>query len=282
MSTLSAVQAIKNVGSVVICDYATGVPYPLVQSVDSVEIKPKVDKATLANARGVLDEDIGLVTYEVSMTAYEYGEGLFKNLFGGRTTDYSAIAAINDIANIGGTSAYSVTTGAVPGLNTGDSANIKVGYYRAVVKTATTMTLYRMTDVSANDGLSKPIDDTMIAVDDIAITANVATNITGYGIKLTGGSGTIAMTIGDFMEFRVSPAVAGWKHEVGIANPTYKLVSAFIYPRKKNSNYRCLYIRKFLLTPVDTLVNKDYSKYTLSASLLLDSTVDKTWEFIVN
>jgi hypothetical protein len=276
---LQNIEALKGLGSLVIANYATGVPITILQSADDIKISPKVDKAVLQNSRGLLDEDIGQTSYEMSFTAYEYPIEFLEKAFAGLSTTFDAGPSIKNLAVVTGT-AYSATTG-VANVTITSTGDAKPGWYAVKAKTATTVSLYGTSDVSYADGSDQTVtNNTMLIQDDISITTGGVVAIAGFGFSFTGGSGTIGMTVGDSFEFYVHGSLAGWEHKVGIANTSYNYVSAVASARKKNGLYRFVKIHKFLLEPVEINMGKDYSKYEIKATLLYDSSKDSVYSLI--
>lgn len=265
-------KVMRGLHSLVIRDYETGVPISLIRSSDDFKLTPKVDKAALENSRGTIDEDIGATTWEMSFTGYEYIEDLMELQFGGNKTDLAAGPSIQFLKNVYGTSAYNPTTG-VAGVTVETATDIKPGLYVGKVKTATTVSLYCLSDASFQDGTNKEYlsQDCLIADDLAIVTAGGETLVTGFGINLVGGSGTIAMTIGDTFEFYVHGANAGFKLDIGLANTEYGYASVMATPKKKGGLYNAILVHKFLLEPHELNVGKDYSKWEVKATCILDS-----------
>lgn len=279
---LSNVEIIKGLGSLTICDYDTGVPITLLQSADNMKVTPSFEESKLETSRGVIDEDLGTPSYTLEFEAYEYGAALVEKCFGGVHSTYTATAAIEDIENLGDGDAYSATTGATPVLIPADAANLKYGQYTATAKTASTLTVYMTTDITRNEGEDVTVIDSLLIADDVAVTTGVitSTGLSDYGFGMTGGSGTIGMTVGDSFTFFVRPAQAGYRHDVGGTSSEYATVSAVAYPKKKNSIYRAVILHKFQLKPIAIEVGKEYSKYTISATLQYDSTKDAVFALV--
>lgn len=130
------------------------------------------------------------------------------------TTAASATGTIGTFTNVLNASVLEATTGiATVTLKASGEADLKDGQYIIKAKTATTVTVYALTDIEfkklgAANELSFLSED-LIVVDDLTIVASTATEILGLGVEMTGGSGTIGMTIGDTARFSVSSAHAG-------------------------------------------------------------------------
>lgn len=281
---LSAVEIIKSIGSFVICDYETGIPKYMLQSIENMEISPVKESSKLVVPRGTLDSDEEITGYDLKFKAYEYPLAAVEHMTGGvKTTDGAETnGEIVDIANVKGTSVYDTTTGCIPAIDTGDTDEIKYNIIVVEAKDTNTVTLYGMSDVAFKDGTDKSYaDDLCVIKDDVDITADTSTGITGFGFKLIGGTGTIGLVAGDTMRFRIRrPNKAGGKVIVGGVGTAFAAVTAFAFPKKKNDMYRAVHIYKFSVAGMPISMGKEYSQYEISASLIYDTTKDGYYEFI--
>lgn len=130
------------------------------------------------------------------------------------TTAASATGTVGDLANVMGTSAFKATTGiATATAKSGSSADLKDGIYIGVVVSATTVDIYALTDIEfkklGGAALSYVNEDLKITATPLTIVMASAVTIPNLGVELTGGSGTIAMVVGDTFRFSVRSAHAG-------------------------------------------------------------------------
>lgn len=130
------------------------------------------------------------------------------------TTAASATGTVGALTNILNSSVLNATTGiASVAAKSGATADLKDGVYIVKAKTATTVSIYALTDIEAKKvGAVNQLpflDEDLLVADDLTIVASTATEIVGLGVELTGGSGTIGMTIGDTARFSVNSAHAG-------------------------------------------------------------------------
>lgn len=130
------------------------------------------------------------------------------------TTAASATGTVGDLANVKGTSAFQATTGiaSVSALS-GSETDLKDGIYVGKVVSATTVDIYALTDIEFKNPGANPLsyvnEELKITATALTIVAATDVNIPNLGVKLTGGSGTIAMTIGDTFRFSVRSAHNG-------------------------------------------------------------------------
>ena len=111
-----------------------------------------------------------------------------------------------------GTSVVVATTGiASVSALAGSTADMKAGLYVVKVVTASTVDVYCLTDIEFANGTDLSfVDDTLkITATPLTIATGVDVTIPSTGVKLTGGSGVIAMTIDDTAIFYVAAAHGG-------------------------------------------------------------------------
>jgi len=154
------------------------------------------------------------ISAEWTATVKSMPDFLFELFLGASvsTTAASATGTVGTIANVYGTSAVEASTGiASVAAKSGSETDLKDGVYIVKVVSATTVDVYSLTDIEFLNGndLSYQDDDLKITASALTITASTAVEIPNTGIELTGGSGTIAMTIGDTARFEVKSAHAG-------------------------------------------------------------------------
>ena len=286
---LTNAEILKSIGSFMLLDYTTGLPFAFLQSIEDMKVVPKTTKSSLSVPRGRLDTSIDMIEYSMSFSAYEYPKALLERLYGSDATDLTDTASVEDIVNVVGDTIFDASapiTGCMVLLDVGDEDNLKPGHYVLEAKTGTTLSLYGVTDVSFNEGDNVEfLDDSYLIMDDITIASDASAAITDLndatlGFKLLGGSGTIAFDVGDTAEFRIHRAKTGFNLPVGIANYNFEKCKARAYPRKQNDIFRCIEIHKFSLEPVEVGMGKDYSKYTINADLEFDSVKGCVWNFL--
>lgn len=153
----------------------------------------------------------GPIAAELNLKVKEYPNFLIQ-LFLGKSPTLNAAEAggsVTALANFYGTSCFQATTGIASVLvipSTG-AADFKFGKYMVKVATSTTVDVYAMSDVDFARGsnVAAYTGDALKIQAGITITASTASNITSIGAKLTGGSGTIGMTVGDTAYFNIRP-----------------------------------------------------------------------------
>lgn len=152
----------------------------------------------------------GELSAQLQLKVREYPDFLFQ-LFGGLTpTENGADASgnVSTLTNKLNTSVMNATTGiASVAAISGSEGDLKFGKYVVVAKSPTTVDIYCSSDADFGRGTVGTYATS--ALDIVAmnqtITASTATNITGFGFKLMGGSGAIALVSGDTATFEIRP-----------------------------------------------------------------------------
>ncbi len=145
--------------------------------------------------------------------------------------------ATDEFTNSVGTSVSSATTGiASVSVDTVNAANVKDGRYFIVSTAADTVDLYCTTDIQFDRGtdVSFLTDDLKVATAQ-TITTGADTDLNDLGLTLTGGSGTIALTIGDVAYFDVRSENQGYGIYTLGDNPTPIEFELWLYSQKKSN-----------------------------------------------
>ena len=149
------------------------------------------------------------VTADITLAPRQIEDWMFE-LFLGKapTTDSSGTSgSVGTIANKKGSSMVSATGLASAEAKSGSEADLKFGRYVVKAVSATTVDVYALSDVDFKRGTDKDFEDDLLKITSSAltVTADTAVEVPGFGVTLTGGSGTIGMTVGDTAEFEVYP-----------------------------------------------------------------------------
>lgn len=159
--------------------------------------------------------EVGDMTAEMALAFSEYPDFVFELFAGNAPTSNSAEASgsVSTLTNKKGTSAQKADVGiASIAAKSGSETDLKFGKYVVKVVSATTVDVYYSSDADIgrgtngtyqNDGLK--ITATALTIPDTGATVDVPS----FGLTLTGGSGTVAMTAGDTATFQVRPPNSG-------------------------------------------------------------------------
>jgi hypothetical protein len=100
-----------------------------------------------------------------------------------------------------------------------------------------------LSDIDINRGATTPTynsDGLDLALSTITIVSGTGTDITSIGLTLTGGSGSIGMTVGDTASFEVSPlSNSSSTIIIGQSTTTFPAFSALILAQKLSDGEMC-------------------------------------------
>lgn len=149
------------------------------------------------------------VSSEFTATVKSMPDFLFELFLGGQVTTTAAAPSgtVTTLTNKKGTSIANVTTGIDSvALKSGETANLKTGSYLVKAVTSSTVDIYALTDIDFARGTDLEFvnDSLKITSAPLTITAGgVMTEIPNLGVELEGGSGTIALVVGDTATFQI-------------------------------------------------------------------------------
>jgi hypothetical protein len=221
----------------------------------------------------------GEINCGLSLKVGEYPDFLFKLFQGLTVTENSPDASgnVSTLTNKLNSSVMHATTGIASVLAiSGSEGDLKFGKYVVIAASATTVNVYAASDVDFQRGTSGVFqgDALTLVAAAVTITASAATNITGFGFKLTGGSGTIGMTTGDSATFEVRPKnTASLSGVLGQSGAVFPEFGAIIMAKKRGNGemveidaYRC----KGEGFPINFDENK-WSEADIKVQLMYDS-----------
>lgn len=221
----------------------------------------------------------GLITPELNLTLKEYPNWLWEAFNGIAVTENAAElsgAVSKALENVSGSSVMDATTGiASAAVKSGAEADLKSGPYIVEAISATTVNIYALSDLDFGRGtVAEYVDESLkINASPLTITSGGATEIAGFGIELTGGSGTVAMTEGDTAIFEVRSANS--KSEsvtVGGSNANYKEIGLLLTAQKR-SNGQLFMLDVFKAKAIGLPINmtaKEFSNSELTLKLFKD------------
>lgn len=179
------------------------------------------------------------VSAELTAKVKAYPGFLFSLFLGATVTDTGTDTAgtVSTLTNANGSTCKSATTGiASIAVKAAQKANLKFGKYVLKVLTSTTVGVYSVSDIDITRGTDVVItDDTMLLTITIAtITTGGTIAMDDLGLELTGGSGTIGMTVGDTATFEVlPPSTKSSAIVVGQSTDTFPAFGALLLAQKR-------------------------------------------------
>lgn len=213
---LSAPQTIFGIHSFTFFNRATKLPIGILKAVGKVEANLGGSFVDLngGSSRFAWDSEPGLLNFEIKLQSKSFESFLYQPCLGGSavTTGAEATGNVTTLTNQKGTSVKSATTGiATATAKSGSEADLKDGLYVVKAVSATTVNVYCMSDVDFGQGTAETfVDDNLkITAAALTITATTGVDVPGFGLTLTGGSGTIALVTGDTAYFYVRKENSG-------------------------------------------------------------------------
>lgn len=201
---LSDKQTVFGVHSVTAYNPDTGLPYGTAEILGNVSFNNEGEIISLLGGSSLYpwENEPGNITAEGSFVFRELPDWVYEAFQGKAATTNSAEAggAVTTLTNLNGTSLVDATTGvASVGVKSGSEADVKTGIYVVKAVTATTVDVYGMTNVDFSVGTDKEFenDALKITASPLTISTGAAVEVPGFGVELTGGSGTIGMTADD-------------------------------------------------------------------------------------
>lgn len=239
--SLSAPRGIYGVHSFTPYSRTDGTPYGILKVLagSSLSFSGSMVPLNGGSAKYPWAYEEGQISSQLNLKTREYPDFLIQ-LFGGATpTENGADAsgAVTTLTNKLGTSVMQATTGIASVLAiSGSETDLKFGKYVIKVITITTVQIYCMSDIDFARGTAEILatDSLALASTNYTITSGAVTNITGWGFKLTGGSGSIGMTVGDTATFQVRPKnTANMSSTIGGVTSVFPTFGAIMYGKKQ-------------------------------------------------
>jgi hypothetical protein len=219
----------------------------------------------------------GAINAELSITPKSYEDFLFTIFLGKAPTATGAdsTGAVSTITNKKGTSVVAATGLASAGIKSGGKADLKFTKYVVVAASATTVDVYAGSDIDFARGTDGDyINDSLKIASGLSVTASTGTDVTGFGLTLTGGAGSIAMVTGDSATFEVKPnSLKSMSVTIGGLNDVFPEFGSLIVAQRRGNQemmeldvFRC----KGIGLPLG-FEEKKWSEAELKAKCFFDS-----------
>jgi hypothetical protein len=209
---LNPIETIFGVDSVAFFDPITHLFLGRLRALQSSSLKITGKEIELSGGSSYFpwDSQPGKMTAQLAIKASEYPDFIFPLFAGGTAVENAADALgfVSTPVNRQGTSVIKATTGIATVLaKAGSEGDLKTGKYVLKAVSPTTVQLYVAYDTDLGRGTRViMVDDTQALLTVPAtITLGAGTDLAGLGLTLTGGSGAIAMVVGDTATFDVRP-----------------------------------------------------------------------------
>ena len=224
--SLSKVRPIYGVHSATMYNRSTRIPYGKAIKViagSALTLSGELVKLEGGSFNYAWDVQDGRQTAELVIKAREYPPFLYELFLGKAPTEVAAETdgTLTSPSNVEGSSIIADTGIGSIAVNAATKANLKFTKFVIRAETATTVTVFGYSDQDFHRGTDAEfVDDTMeVLAADLDVTQSTTTLVSGFGIDLLGGSGTIAMTVLDTAVFEALPPSTR-SFSVKIGNPT--------------------------------------------------------------
>lgn len=244
--SLPSRKTIYGVHSVSVYDPATGIPLgDIAKVVGNLTVNLTGELVQLNGGSQPFPWQVenGLISTETSLLLREYPNFVYEAFLGKAVTEGAAEAngGVGTLTNVKGTSVLDAATGiASIGVESGEGANVKSTKYVIEAVTATTVNVYALGDVDFKNGDDLSYQDSTLKVNASPITvpgSDGTVSIPNTGLEITGGSGTVAMTVGDTAFITSRAANTGYQ-EVIVGDASFSLpdVGIICYAQKAGDN----------------------------------------------
>lgn len=186
-------------------------PYGILKVIGSASLALTADLEQLygGSQRFAWAAESKTINAEMTAKVKAYPGFLFELFLGATVTDAGADTAGAVSTPIAGTGALiNASTGlATVTVLAASKANLKFGKYALKATSTTAVKLYLLSDIDIQRGTDGAyVDDTLeVSGPHTVADTSGTTDITAFGLRLTGGSGTVALTVGDSITFEVKP-----------------------------------------------------------------------------
>jgi len=222
-------------------DYKTGLPYGFLQVLGSstFALNGEVLELNGGSAKYPWAVEEGNITAELKLKTKEYPDFLMELFLGKKpTVSVDAGGAVSTIVNKKGTSVVHADGIASVGIKTGAEADLKFTKYIVKVVSATTVDIYAVSNVDFSSGAEAKYQDELLKINatPLAIVGGAATEVPNFGIEITGGTGTVGMTVGDTGTFEVkSQNASSMEVLVGGTSDVFPTFGAVVMAQKRGN-----------------------------------------------
>ena len=270
----------------VLYDLTTFIPKGIFEVIGGVEVGREIEQLFLTGGHkdSPYAVEAGEPSNSLTATIKEYPDFAFSAFENAELTQITSetLGFVDTIANKKGTSVVSATVGiASVAIKTGEGDDIPSGFIVIKAKTADTVTVYHCGDLAS--GRVPIVDELPVLADDVTIPGTGGTvDLTGYGITITGGSGVIAMTVGDTAYFDCRPAnTATTKIKVGKDSGVAYYGVLLVYPRNSAKEQAIVRFPNVAVVGMGFAANtREFSEFEQPMTPLIDDTEEILYEIV--
>jgi hypothetical protein len=291
--SLTNPKTIFGVHSLTVYDRNTRIPEAFLRVLGTCEIALTPEMVSLRGGsnRFPWDSEVASIGSEFSLTAREYPMKFMELALSGDTTEYDdeTSGEIIFLENVKGTSCYHASSGiASIDFISLKTADLKEGEYVIEVTDAAAdkVDVYCLSNANFSRGeTGEYLDDDLKIAEDLVVTSASTTDITDYGIKITGGSGTIDMTLGDTLRFAVRRnGKTGFSMVVGRSGSSFEKKGLLLTGQVAGDDsltYIDIYKAQIAGMPV-SFAEGAYSEWSITITLEYSSTKDGVYTIVRN
>lgn len=202
--SLSEPKIIHGVHSLTCYSRSTFEPYGIIKVLGSLQIAMSGGFNDLygGSSRYPWASEPGVIDTTLTGVIKELPNFAFEKFLGASVTANAADASgsVGTLTNKYGTSVVDSDTGiASIAVISGEEDELKTGMYVFKAASATTVEVFCLSDQDFAEGTNETYDDDTLEIADspITVTASTTADLDSFGLRLTFGTGTIAMTTGD-------------------------------------------------------------------------------------
>lgn len=214
--SLSAPRIVFGIHSISPYSRADHLPYGILKVIGSasLSLQAAVEQLYGGSSRFAWAAESKTIATEMTCKVKAYPGFLFQLWLGATVTDNAAeaSASASTLTNFKGSSVKSATTGiASVSVLAGSEADVKFGKFVLKATDATHVDVYLASDLDIDRGTDGVYQSDLLKItaSPLAIATTTDVNIPSFGLKLTGGSGTIALVAGDTATFSSRPINSG-------------------------------------------------------------------------
>jgi len=261
-------------------------PLGIFEVIGGVEVGREIEQLLLTGGHkdGPFAVEAGEPANSLTATLKEYPNFAFSLFENADITEVTSetIGHIGTIANSKGTSVANATTGiASVSIISGKGADLPSGMVVVEATAAGKVDVYLAGDVA--EGRIPIVSELPKIASDVTITGTGGTvDLTGYGIKITGGSGTVGFTIGDIAYFNTRPANTNRTTiQVGKNAGVNYFGLLLVYPRNSQKEQTIVRFPNVAAIGMGFNANtREFSEFEQPMTPLLDETEDILYEII--
>lgn len=285
---LSAPRTVFGLHSASFYNRSTGVPYGILKVLESSSLSLEGELIDLmgGSSKYAWASEDGNITAEVKLAFSQYEDFVYELFLGKAPTPVAADTTgdVSTLTNKYGTSFVNATTGiASVAITSSDNADLKFGKYLCKATTDDDFTIYNYSDIDFGRGTNAVYTDDTLAIATVAMGDTSATAaVAELGITFTGGSGTVALTVGDTAVFEILPVHGGaMTVKIGsVADTSFPEFGMIVYGQKRGNGemmeidiFRC----KAAGMPLNFQRNT-WASAEVTIKALYDSTEDAVFE----